>query len=56
MLVSHDLGAVRSLTKHIAVLWKGRLVEYGDTDKVFEDPAHHYTKRLLKASLLGPQS
>lgn len=56
VLVSHDLGAVRSLTKHIAVLWKGRLVEYGDTDKVFEDPTHHYTKRLLKASLLGPQS
>ena len=50
VLVSHDLSAVRTLTKHIAVLWKGELVEYGDTDYVFENPSHHYTKKLLKST------
>ncbi len=55
VLVSHDLAALRSLTKHTAVLWNGHLVEYGNTEEVFEDPTHHYTKRLLRASLLGPE-
>jgi ABC-type microcin C transport system duplicated ATPase subunit YejF len=49
VLVSHDLGVVRSLCDDVVVLHEGRIVERGETDEVFRRPAHDYTQRLLAA-------
>ncbi len=50
IVISHDLGALASITDSIAVLYHGRLVEYGSTKDVFTAPRHTYT-RLLIASV-----
>jgi peptide/nickel transport system ATP-binding protein len=47
--VSHDLAVVSELATKVAVMYAGRLVEFGPTAKVFGSPAHPYTKRLLAA-------
>jgi ABC-type dipeptide/oligopeptide/nickel transport system ATPase subunit len=47
VFISHDLGLVRYLTSRIYVMQKGRIVEAGDTLRVFESPRHHYTKLLI---------
>lgn len=49
MFISHDLAVVRYMAQRIAVMRQGRLVEYGDADAVFTQPAHPYTRRLLAA-------
>ncbi len=49
VLISHDLGVVRQLTRRVLVMFDGRIVEEGPTEKVFEDPRGDYTKRLLAA-------
>ena len=47
--VSHDLGVVRNLVDHVAVMYAGRIVEHAPTDALFQDPQHPYTRRLLEA-------
>ena len=47
--VSHDLAVVGQLVSKVAVMYAGRVVEVGPTDKVFADPVHPYTRRLLAA-------
>ena len=47
--VSHDLAVVGQLVSKVAVMYAGRVVEVGPTDKVFSDPVHPYTRRLLAA-------
>jgi peptide/nickel transport system ATP-binding protein len=47
--VSHDLGVVRNLVDHVAVMYAGRIVEYASTDALFQAPQHPYTRRLLEA-------
>ena len=49
VLVSHDLGVVRSLCDDVIVLHEGRVVERGTTEDVFRNPGHDYTQRLLRA-------
>ncbi len=49
LFISHDLGVVRYLSDRIAVLYLGRLMEYGDAESVFEAPHHPYTEALLSA-------
>lgn len=48
-VVSHDLAVVRELCDSIAVLNQGRIVEYGATRSVLENPKNEYTERLLAA-------
>ncbi len=50
VFVSHDLRVVRHLAHHVAVMYLGRLVEYGAADQVFNDPMHPYTQALLRAA------
>lgn len=49
IFISHDLSVVRYLADNIAVMYKGEIVEYGDSERVFNEPEHEYTKRLLAA-------
>lgn len=50
LFVSHDLGVVKSVTDNVAVMYGGRLMEYGPTGEVIEAPRHRYTDALLAAS------
>ncbi|MBQ3034116.1 MAG: ABC transporter ATP-binding protein [Deferribacterales bacterium] len=51
ILISHSLATVSFLCDDIAVMYKGKLVEYGETIKVLESPKSNYTMSLLNASL-----
>lgn len=49
LVVSHDLSVVRRLADHVAVMYMGRIVEYGPAQQVLAQAAHPYTQALLKA-------
>ncbi|CCQ74918.1 ABC transporter ATP-binding protein [Magnetospira sp. QH-2] len=49
LFVSHNLAVVRYLCDRILVMCKGRVVEEGPTDAIYEDPRHPYTRTLLAA-------
>jgi oligopeptide transport system ATP-binding protein len=49
LLVTHDLGLVAETCDRVAVMYAGRIVETGSVEKVFENPAHPYTKALMMA-------
>lgn len=49
VFISHDLGVVRYLADRIAVLYLGRIMEMGPSERVFEGPQHPYTEALLSA-------
>lgn len=49
MMITHDLGVVASMCEKIAVMYAGRIVEYGTTDEIFYNPKHEYTKGLLNS-------
>ena len=49
MLVTHDMGVVSNVTDKIAVMYRGDLVEFGETAKVLGDPDHEYTRSLISA-------
>lgn len=49
IFVAHDLSVVRHLSDRVAVMYKGDFVEFGETDDVFDNPQHPYTKALLSA-------
>jgi oligopeptide/dipeptide ABC transporter ATP-binding protein len=49
MLISHDIGAIASISKRIAVFYAGRIVETGPAEKVLRRAAMPYTRALLNA-------
>ena len=49
LFISHDLAAVRYVSDRIAVLYLGRLMEIGPTERIFSGPHHPYTANLLAA-------
>jgi oligopeptide transport system ATP-binding protein len=49
ILITHDLGVVAGMCDRIAVMYAGKVVEYGTTDEVFYHPSHEYTKGLLQS-------
>jgi len=50
VLIAHDLGTVRFLTNRTVVLSRGRMVEHADTEQLFNNPLHPYTRQLLDSS------
>ena len=57
IVISHDLSLIAQMADKVAIMYAGRIVEYGPSEKVFNDPQHPYTQLLLKAipRLRGPK-
>jgi peptide/nickel transport system ATP-binding protein len=51
LLITHDLGVVAESCDRVAVMYAGRIVEQGDVRTVFRDPAHPYTRELLRSTI-----
>jgi len=47
LVVSHDMGVHYQVTDKMLIMYAGRVVEYGDTESVFADPQHAYTRMLI---------
>ncbi len=52
IFISHDLSVVRALCHHLVVMQAGKVVEQGVAERVFSNPEHPYTQRLLSAAFL----
>jgi ABC-type microcin C transport system duplicated ATPase subunit YejF len=51
LFISHDLAVVRALSDHIMVMRRGKVVEEGSVDDIFDHPRMDYTKELMAAAL-----
>ncbi len=49
IFIAHGLPTVKQLSNRVAIMHKGKLVEIGETNDIFQSPEHTYTKSLLKA-------
>lgn len=49
IMITHDLGIVAQMCDRIAVMYAGKIVEYGTVDDIFYRPRHEYTKGLIKS-------
>ena len=50
LFITHDLGVVEEIATRVCVLASGKIVEHGNTNTVFDDPQHDYTRALLAAT------
>src|SRR3989475_6873878 len=49
LVISHDLSILAETCEKIAIMYAGRIVEYGDVESIFKEPLHPYTQGLIKA-------
>ncbi len=49
VFISHDLSVVQHVSDQVAIMYLGRIVEMGPVDRIFEAPAHPYTRALMQA-------
>ena len=50
MFITHDLGLAAERAEKLVVMYKGQVVEYGDSKEILADPQHPYTQRLVAAA------
>jgi len=57
LMISHDLSMIAETCDKIAIMYAGKIVEYGNVVDVFKEPLHPYTQKLIKAfpSVIGPK-
>ena len=57
ILISHDLSIIAETCEKVAIMYAGKIVEYGDAVSIFKNPLHPYTQGLIKAfpSIKGPK-
>lgn len=51
IFVSHDISSIYYLTKKVIILYRGEMMEWGDTQKIINKPSHPYTKLLISSIL-----
>ncbi|MDE7083416.1 MAG: ATP-binding cassette domain-containing protein [Clostridia bacterium] len=51
LFISHNLAVVKKICSRMAIMYLGKVVEYGSTEKIFSNPLHPYTKALMSAVL-----
>jgi peptide/nickel transport system ATP-binding protein len=49
LMISHDLGVIHFISDYVGVMHYGNLVEYGTADRIYRQPQHEYTRKLLSA-------
>ena len=49
IFITHNLGIVAKMCDHLAVMYAGKVVEYGPVSRIFNDPVHPYTRALLNS-------
>ena len=49
LFITHDLSVVAEIADEVAVMYKGKIVEYGSVEQVLTQPKEEYTKQLLSA-------
>ncbi len=49
LLITHNFGLISNSSERIAIMYKGRILEEGTTDEIFQNPLHPYTISLLKS-------
>ena len=49
ILITHDMGVIAEITDRVAVMYRGNIVEIGETSQILGAPAHNYTKSLISA-------
>ena len=49
LLITHNLGVIAEMSDHVAVMYAGKIMEYGDVVTIFKEPKHPYTRGLLAA-------
>src|SRR2546427_6853238 len=49
VMISHDLSIIAETCEKVAIMYAGRIVEYGDAEGIFKEPLHPYTQGLVKA-------
>ena len=50
LFITHDFGVVAQMADDVAVMYAGKIVEYGTVEEIFYDPRHPYTRALLRAT------
>lgn len=51
LFISHNLAVVKKICDRLAIMYLGKVIEYGDAEKIFANPMHPYTKALISAVL-----
>ena len=49
LLITHDMGVVAQVCNDVAVIYAGKIVEYGTKEQIFDHPSHPYTCLLYTA-------